>query len=274
MSFYWCTNLGKFRHPMGPPPIGNGYYNRSDLRHPERNSCSIKLLLSPPFMDQEVDLEAYITCVSFFIQLHIVRFRTNADQVYFFLQGCSSPESLLWAVQIMKAHLNERERWECFPEYATITQVVKLFRLRFGVLDKQRAAQAKFEALNYNDAAFVQAFRRGLDPALHKKIADMAEPPHTIYGWKEVTLDKDAYHRATQEEDKVWTDKSAQSLGTRAEGPSSSQVPAHVQAAFTCLMEDKRADLHHCRVCFYYRKAGNRFFVCPELLEEKVKEKE
>ncbi|VDC05429.1 unnamed protein product [Peniophora sp. CBMAI 1063] len=246
-------------------------------------------------MDKEEDVEAYITRVSFFIQLHALRFRTNADQVYFFLQGCSGKESLLWAAQIMKAHLDERERWERFPEYATITQVVKLFRLCFSVLDKQRAAQAKFAALKqglqpvrsyiamfdrleqdagYNDAALVQAFRRGLDPVLRKKIDDMAEPPRTICGWKEVTLDKDARHRAAQEEDKVCTHKHAQSSGTRAEGPSSSQAPARVQAAFMRLTEEECADLCHRGGCFYCRKTGHRFFECPERPEGKGKEKE
>ncbi|VDC04148.1 unnamed protein product [Peniophora sp. CBMAI 1063] len=296
MSFHWHTNSGQFRHPMGPPPTENGSYDWSNLGHPERNPFSVKLPLPPPFMDKEADVEAYITRVSFFIQLHMVRFRTNADQVYFFLQGCSGPESLLWAAQIMKAHLDERECWERFPEYATITQVVKLFRLRFGVLDKQRAAQAKFEALKqgsqpvrsyiamfdrleqdagYNDAALVQAFRRGLDRVLRKKIDDMAEPPRTIRGWKEVTLDdKDAHHRAAQEEDKVWTHKPAQLSGTCAEGSSSSQAPARVQAAFTRLTKEERADLGRRGGCFYCRKTGHRFFECPERPEGKGKEKE
>lgn len=285
MSFHWRPNPGQFRHPMRPPPTDNGSYDWSDLGHPDRDPYAVKLPLPTPFMDKEEDVEAYITRVAFYVKIHMARFRTHADQVYLFLQGCGGKESLLWAAQVMKEHLDEREREERYPEYTTMIQVVKLFRQRFGVLDKQRAAQVKFETLKqgtqpvrsyiamfdrfaqdagYNDAALVQAFRRGLDSALRKKIDDMAEPPRTIRGWKEIALDKDARHRAAQEEDRVWSHKPAPSPGTRTEGSAGNPTPTRVQATFTRLTDEEREALRRRGGCFYCRKDGHRFFECPE----------
>lgn len=197
----------------------------------------------------------------------------------------------------MKAHLKEREDLVRYPDLANLRQVVARFRDRFGLLERKRRAQARFEVLRqgdqstrsyvaaferleedaeFGDEALIQAFRRGLDGGLRKKIDALANRPTTVAAWKAMALSKDASYRADQEEEKAWNNpfrkSSAPLPKTDATGSSQTNTPIRVQAGQ--MTEEER--MRHIRggLCFRCHTHGHLSRDCPEKGKGKEKAKD
>lgn len=287
----WRYVPGDFYDHFQPLASDNGSYSWSQLDHPERQTSEVKLPLPAPFADTEDDANDYVARVSFYISIHPKKFRANAEQLYLFLQGCTGKEGRPWAAGIMRAYQKERQEMNRFPEHANLRQVVQLFRERFGILEKQRRAQAKiitieqgtrparnyvaaFEKLEeeagFDDQALIQQFRRGLDAGLRKTIDNLENRPRTISAWKTIALNKDATYRADQEEESAWT-VPRKSLAVPAKvntaGSSQTTSPVRVQAS-SRLTDEERARLVASGGCFFCRELGHRVFECPKRNKE------
>ncbi|VDB94237.1 unnamed protein product [Peniophora sp. CBMAI 1063] len=143
----WCFPPGHFRGRYSTMPSEAGSYDWSDLDHLACQPSNPKLPLPTAFTDKEDNVEPYIDRTAYFIELHNNRFRENTDQVYLFLQGCTGTLGHPWAAGIMRLYLNKHHKDVVRPQVATLQQVIMRFRKRFGIIDKKRYAQAKFERL-------------------------------------------------------------------------------------------------------------------------------
>lgn len=289
-DFAWRMQPGQFRIPQKERPDDFDAYSWSNLAHQDRREIEVKLPLPMAFDDTEEDVEAYINRVSFFISIHSHRFKANADQVYLFLQGCTGKEGRPWAAGVMKTYLNERGLEARFPTLANLAQISARFRKRFGTIERARAARAKLEVLkqesrsvrsyvadfellmqdaNYDNNAQVQAFRRGLDVTLRRRIDNMDSRPEDIEDWKEVALDKDAALRTEREEEKAWSAASAHKAGSVVPkaSASGSEPPVVRAQAFTRLTDEERRRLRSTNSCFYCRQPGHVVLDCPKRQE-------
>lgn len=121
--------------------------------------------------------------------------------------------------------------------------------------------------VDYGDSALIQAFRRGLDPALRKKIDDMTDHPKTTDEWKEMALDKDEAMRVEREEEKAWASslfhKPAIPLVPKKEAVVPVQPVVRVQA-YTKLTEEDKTRLKATNGFFYCREIGHMVEDCPK----------
>ncbi|VDB94094.1 unnamed protein product [Peniophora sp. CBMAI 1063] len=221
----WRFPPGQFCGRYSTMPSEAGSYEWSDLEHPMCQPTDPKLPLPTAFTDKEEDVEPYIDRMAYFIELHPTRFRANTNQVYLFLQGCTGMLGHPWAAGIMRLYLNERHRDVTRPQVATLQQVVMCFRKHFGIVDKERYAQAKFERLQQGS----QSVR------------------NYVAAFEQLKLEKSAAHQAPKKE---------------AAAATPTQPVVRVQA-YTKLTEAEKDHLIASNGCFYCWQDGHMVENCP-----------